>query len=54
MAPKIASFPKAGGLSIDSKTMDIKEYPLPDPDARPRRLAISPDDMIWYADFARG
>jgi virginiamycin B lyase len=40
--------------SIDSKTMEIKEYPLPDPGARPRRLAISPDDMIWYTDFARG
>ena len=40
--------------SIDSKTMEIKEYPLPDPGARPRRIAISPDDMIWYTDFARG
>ena len=40
--------------SIDSKTMEIKEYPLPDPGARPRRIAISSDDMIWYTDFARG
>src|SRR6266511_1526560 len=40
--------------SIDSKTMEIKEYSLPNPDARPCRLAISPDDMIWYSDFARG
>jgi len=39
--------------SID-KNMQVKEYPLPDAGARPRRIAISPDDMIWYADFARG
>ena len=40
--------------TIDAKTMAIKEYALPDPGARPRRIAISPDDMIWYTDFARG
>jgi len=40
--------------TIDPKTLDIKEYPLPDAAARPRRLAIGPDGMIWYADFARG
>jgi virginiamycin B lyase len=28
--------------------------PLPDPGARPRRIAISSDDVIWYTDFARG
>ncbi|MBV9081303.1 MAG: hypothetical protein JOZ62_01405, partial [Acidobacteriaceae bacterium] len=32
----------------------IHEYPLPDPQARPRRVAISPDDVIWYSDYARG
>jgi virginiamycin B lyase len=40
--------------SIDAKTMQITEYPLPDAGARPRRLAIGPDDIIWYSDFARG
>jgi DNA-binding beta-propeller fold protein YncE len=40
--------------TIDSNTMTIREFPLPDPGARPRRLAIGPDDVIWYADFARG
>jgi virginiamycin B lyase len=39
--------------SIDG-AMKIHEYPLPDPGARPRRIAITPDDMIWYTDFARG
>jgi virginiamycin B lyase len=34
--------------------MEIKEYQLPNPDARPRRLAITPDDVVWYTDFARG
>ena len=34
--------------------MQIKEYPLPDPAARPRRIAIDDQDIIWYTDFARG
>ena len=34
--------------------MAIKEYDLPNAGARPRRIAISSDDMIWYTDFARG
>ena len=34
--------------SVDPKTMEIKEYTLPNADARPRRLAITPDDVIWY------
>jgi virginiamycin B lyase len=34
--------------------MKITEYPLPDPAARPRRIAIGPDDIVWYTDFARG
>ena len=34
--------------------MGIREYLLPNADTRPRRIAISPDDMVWYTDFARG
>jgi virginiamycin B lyase len=34
--------------------MDMKEYALPDARARPRRLAIGPDDAVWYTDFPRG
>ena len=34
--------------------MAIKEYTLPQSSARPRRLALSNDDTIWYTDFARG
>jgi streptogramin lyase len=40
--------------TIDSKTMQIREFPLPDPGARPRRIAIGPEDMVWYSDYARG
>ncbi len=38
---------------LDPETMDIREFALPE-GARPRRLAITPDDAIWYTDYARG
>jgi virginiamycin B lyase len=41
-------------VSFDLDTMAIKEYMLPNEDARPRRIAITSDDMIWYADYGRG
>ena len=40
--------------SVNPATMAITEVTLPDPAARPRRLTITPDDVIWYTDFARG
>jgi len=40
--------------SVDPATMAIKEITLPNPDARPRRIAITPDDVVWYTDYARG
>jgi virginiamycin B lyase len=45
-APKIAA--------IDPNTMAIKEWTLKDPEARPRRIAITDDDIIYYADYSRG
>jgi virginiamycin B lyase len=39
--------------SIDPKTLEIREYSLPE-GARPRRLAVAPDGSIYYSDFARG
>jgi virginiamycin B lyase len=33
--------------------MEITEYTLPD-DTRPRRIVITPDDVIYYTDYARG
>jgi virginiamycin B lyase len=40
--------------SADPKTLIIREYPLPAPGARPRRIAIGTDDTVWYGDYARG
>lgn len=40
--------------SIDPVTMEIHEYVLPHPESRPRRVAIGPDDVIWYGDYSRG
>lgn len=39
--------------SVDPKTMVISEHALPE-GARPRRLAITKDDIIYYSDYARG
>jgi virginiamycin B lyase len=39
--------------SIDDK-MQMREWSLPDAGARPRRLAIDGEDIVWYTDFARG
>src|SRR5258708_2317490 len=34
--------------------MQIHEYVLPHPESRPRRIAVTPDDTIYYSDYARG
>ena len=39
--------------TIDPKTMEIKEYSLPDPASRPRRIALVGDE-VYYSDFSRG
>ncbi len=39
--------------TIDPDTLEIVEYTLP-AGARPRRIAVSSDDVIWYTDYARG
>ncbi len=39
--------------SIDPKTMQITEYPLPE-GARPRRMAIDSNDLVYFSDFAGG
>ena len=40
--------------SINPETTEITEYELPHPDARPRRIALTPNDAVWYTDYARG
>ena len=52
--PVIAPFKIKPQATIDPATLAIREYALPNLDARPRRLAIDPDGMVWYVDFARG
>jgi virginiamycin B lyase len=39
--------------TIDRETLEIVEYILP-AGARPRRIAVTPDDVIWYTDYERG
>jgi virginiamycin B lyase len=34
--------------------MAITEYTLPNPESRPRRLTITKDDVVYYADYSRG
>ncbi len=40
--------------SIDPQTMAIHEYVLPHAETRPRRIAMTSDDVLWYSDYARG
>jgi virginiamycin B lyase len=39
--------------SINPDTMEITEFPLAR-GARPRRIAITPDDAVYYSDYERG
>src|SRR5206468_3729548 len=39
--------------SIDPVTMQVREYFLRE-GTGPRRLAVMPDDIIYYTDYARG
>jgi virginiamycin B lyase len=34
--------------------MAIHEYVLPNRESRPRRIAITSDDVLWYSDYSRG
>src|SRR5207249_8008888 len=40
--------------SIHTHTMEIREYVLPNAESRPRRIAITSDDVLWYSDYSRG
>jgi len=52
--PVVCDFGTNKIIEIDPETLAIKEHALPHADSRPRRIAISPDDVIWYADYSRG
>lgn len=40
--------------TIDAKTLEIKEFKIPNDSARPRRIAITSDDQIYWGDYTRG
>lgn len=40
--------------TVDPDTLKLREIPLPRADARPRRLVITADDVVWYGDYAQG
>ena len=40
--------------TIDPKTMELKEFVVPNERARPRRIATTSDDAVWYGDYSRG
>jgi virginiamycin B lyase len=52
--PFVCDFGTNKIIRIDPNTLEIKEFELPNAESRPRRIAIAPDDMIYYADYSRG
>ena len=40
--------------AVNPKSLEIKEYVLPDAGSRPRRVATTSDGMVWYSDYSRG
>ena len=41
-------------VSVDPKSMALREYKLPHEAARPRRIALTSDGRVWYVDYTRG
>jgi virginiamycin B lyase len=50
----IVEFGSNGVAAVDPATLEVREYKLPDPGARPRRVTITSDDIVWYTDYSRG
>jgi virginiamycin B lyase len=50
----IAEFGTNGVAAVDPSTLEVREYKLPDEKARPRRITITSDDIVWYTDYSRG
>jgi virginiamycin B lyase len=40
--------------TIDPRTMELKQYELPDAKAHPRRIAITSRDQLYWGDYTRG
>jgi virginiamycin B lyase len=39
---------------VDAKTLKVTKWKPPTPDARPRRIQIGADGMVWFAEFKSG
>ncbi len=52
--PWIAMLGTHALATVNPETLELTEIPLPREDARPRRLAITSDDRIWYGDYTGG
>ncbi len=52
--PWIALLGTNGLATVDPETMELKIVSLPRAAARLRRLAITPDDAVWYTDYGEG
>lgn len=39
---------------INPRSYELTSYDLPHERARGRRIAITPDDVVWYTDYTRG
>src|SRR5437016_8581964 len=52
--PFLVEFGSNKIASIDPNTMEIREYVLPNSETRPRRVAITSDDVLWYSDYSLG
>jgi virginiamycin B lyase len=40
--------------TVDPDKLELKEYVLPNPKTRIRRMGVTSDDMIWYGDWGTG
>jgi len=40
--------------TIDPQTFELKRFSLPNDRTRPRRIAITSDDQLYYGDYTRG
>lgn len=52
--PWIALFNTNKIATVDPETFEMTTFDLPHEDARPRRIGITSDDVLWYTDYRRG
>jgi virginiamycin B lyase len=52
--PWIALFNTNKLATVDPETFEMTTFDLPREGARPRRIGITSDDVLWYVDYAEG